>query len=78
MKADVLEHPAMKTRSLIWLAMLLCSLLLNVSMADTVNESTRSATLYHSGKLLTMEGDEPQFAEALIEHNGQIVFVGTL
>jgi len=68
----------MKTRSLIWLAMLLSPLLLKVSAADTVNESTRSATLYHSGKLLTMEGDEPQFAEALIEHNGQIVFVGTL
>lgn len=43
-----------------------------------VSESAQSATLYHNGPVLTMAGDEPTFAEALVEENGTIVFVGTL
>ena len=43
-----------------------------------VSESAQSATLYHNGPVLTMAGDEPSFAEALVEENGTIVFVGTL
>ena len=38
----------------------------------------QTATLYHNGDVLTMVGDEPSIAEALVEENGQIVFVGTL
>lgn len=34
------------------------------------------ATLYHGGDILTMEGDSPQYAEAVVVKNGSIVFVG--
>lgn len=40
--------------------------------------SAPPATLYHKGTVLTMAGDEPSIAEALIGKNGQIVFVGKL
>ncbi|MEH6592176.1 MAG: amidohydrolase [Halioglobus sp.] len=40
--------------------------------------AAESSTLYHNGPVLTMTGDEPSFAEALIEENGKIVFVGPL
>lgn len=39
-------------------------------------ETDASATLYHNGDILTMEGDEPEYVEALVEQNGKIVFIG--
>lgn len=36
------------------------------------------ATLYSGGDILTMEGDAPRYAEALVEAGGQIVFVGRM
>ena len=41
-------------------------------------ESATTVTLYHNGTVLTMAGDEPSIAEALVEENGRIVFVGSL
>ena len=43
-----------------------------------VIESAPPATLYHNGTVLTMAGDQPSIAEALVEENGRIVFVGSL
>lgn len=34
-------------------------------------------TIYYGGDILTMEGDEPQYAEAVVQREGKIVFVGT-
>lgn len=34
------------------------------------------ATVYFNGDILTMEGDEPTYGEALVERNGRIAFVG--
>lgn len=35
-------------------------------------------TVYYGGDILTMEGEAPQYAEALVEENGKIIFVGAL
>lgn len=37
-----------------------------------------SSTIYSGGDILTMVGDEPAYAEALVEAEGKIVFVGAL
>ena len=34
-------------------------------------------TMYYGGDILTMEGDEPTYAEALVQREGKIVFVGS-
>lgn len=34
------------------------------------------ATMYYGGDIITMEGDEPTYAEALVEKEGKIIFVG--
>lgn len=34
------------------------------------------ATVYYNGDIVTMEGDSPQYAEALVEKDGKIRFVG--
>ena len=68
----------MKPGSPLQWAILACLLVFSIAIADTSGEPTPPATLYHNGTLLTMAGDEPSHAEALIEENGKIVFVGTL
>ncbi|MFC5626038.1 amidohydrolase [Algoriphagus winogradskyi] len=35
-------------------------------------------TIYVGGDIITMEGDEPAYAEALVEKEGEILFVGTI
>lgn len=42
--------------------------------ADSDKES---ATIYHNGDIITMEGDSPEYAEAVVQQNGKIVFVGS-
>ncbi len=34
-------------------------------------------TLYFGGDIITMEGDQPQYIEALVQENGKIAFVGS-
>ena len=41
-------------------------------------ESAPTVTLYYNGTVLTMSGDAPSIAEALVEEDGRIAFVGTL
>ena len=36
----------------------------------------KSATIFYNGDIITMESDEPTYAEAIVEENGIIVFVG--
>ena len=35
-------------------------------------------TIYFNGDIITMEGENPQYVEALIEEGGKILFAGTL
>lgn len=37
---------------------------------------SKSATMYYGGDIITMEGDSAQYAEALVEKDGKILFVG--
>jgi predicted amidohydrolase YtcJ len=38
----------------------------------------KEVVIYHNGDILTMEGDAPQYTEAIVTNNGKIVFVGKL
>lgn len=40
-------------------------------------EITPNQTIYYGGEILTMEGDAPQYAEAVVQQDGKIVFVGS-
>ncbi|WP_417357227.1 amidohydrolase [Flavobacterium sp.] len=42
----------------------------------TEEDSTNQATIYYGGDIITMEGDAPVYAEAIVAQNGKIVFVG--
>jgi len=38
----------------------------------------KAQTLYFNGDILTMEGDEPEYVEAVVVKEGKITFTGTL
>jgi len=44
--------------------------------ARQTTEADASSTLYHNGDILTMEGDAPQYAEAVVVKDGKIAFAG--
>jgi len=45
---------------------------------DQVSGTEQSnATLYYGGDILTMEGDSPQYVEAIVQKDGKIVFIGS-
>lgn len=53
------------------------------SCQDADNKTPQSgsqsdATLYHNGKIITMETEVPVYAEALVTQDGEIAFVGDL
>ncbi|GAB4163636.1 MAG: amidohydrolase [Winogradskyella sp.] len=43
--------------------------------SESSNE-TNNATVYYNGDIITMAGEEPQYAEALVVNEGKIKFVG--
>lgn len=43
---------------------------------DTSSAPNNLATVYYGGDILTMATDTPEYAEALVERNGKIIFVG--
>jgi predicted amidohydrolase YtcJ len=43
---------------------------------DFSKRSSTAATMYYGGDIITMEGDSAQYAEALVEKDGKILFVG--
>lgn len=60
-------------------ALLLASCGSSGSKDQVNNDSTAgstSATMYYGGDIITMEGDSAQYAEALVEKDGKILFVG--
>lgn len=44
---------------------------------EETKSSSGSATMYYGGDIVTMEGDSAQYAEALVEKDGKILFVGS-
>jgi len=71
-----------------FLPLVLCLLLIacgggNNKKADATgaNGNTAASTediLYFNGDIITMEGNQPQYAEAVVSKKGEIVFVGNL
>ncbi|MBC8882576.1 amidohydrolase [Flavobacterium piscinae] len=41
------------------------------------SKDTSAITIYHNGKIITMETNSPQYMEAVAEENGKIIFVGS-
>ena len=58
-----------------------CALLaggLIVAACTKAPEAAKADTIYFGGPILTMEGEAPQYAEALVVKDGKILFVGGL
>ena len=51
---------------------------LSMGLPTALAGSTPQATLYSGGDILTMVGDQPIYAEALVEQGGRILQVGPL
>jgi len=49
-----------------------------MAIACTNKPAPSNQTVYFNGDIITMTGDSPQYAEALVEAEGKIVFVGAL
>jgi predicted amidohydrolase YtcJ len=52
--------------------------LLGTGPASHAQDLRAQAQLYFNGQILTMEGSAPEYAEALVEQDGRIAFVGSL
>ncbi len=65
----------MKNLFLICLSLLLVSSCKNEKTSNN-NASESKATVYYNGDILTMVGDSPVYAEALVVRDGKIAFVG--
>lgn len=57
---------------------LILFLALNILMAckEETKQTENKATVYFNGDIITMAGDQPNYAEALVEKDGKIIFVG--
>jgi len=47
------------------------------SMQNDLDAKEAEHTIFFGGDIITMEGDEPTTVEAVVEHQGEIVFVGS-
>jgi len=47
------------------------------SKESDVTKNELSQTLYYGGDIITMEGDNAQYAEAVVQQEGKIVFIGS-
>jgi predicted amidohydrolase YtcJ len=59
--------------------LLLAAVVLTFSCKEEKNGQVEEnmATVYYNGDIITMEGDTPQYAEAVVEKEGKIAFVGS-
>ncbi len=55
---------------------LIILLLLFIGCNKEANNQETNQTIYYGGDIITMEGDEPEYAEAVVRENDKIVFVG--
>lgn len=49
----------------------------NEKKKEDIAVAADNRTLYFNGDIITMEGDRPEYVEAVVQENGKIVFVGT-
>ena len=67
----------MKIKSILILGVITCAIYsCNQSKKSNEISERTSATIFYNGDIITMVGDAPQYVEALVEREGQIVFVG--
>lgn len=48
----------------------------NENTDKTANDTSTNHSVYYNGEIITMEGDEPEYVEAIVNQNDKIVFVG--
>lgn len=60
------------------LALILVTIFLISCKQQQENETTNPAVIYSNGDIITMHGDVPEYAEALVLRDDKILFVGTL
>ena len=55
-----------------------CSVIMLVMACKSDNKhvDTTPAIVYHGGDILTMAGDTPEYVEALVVRDGQIIYAG--
>ncbi|WP_369049178.1 amidohydrolase [Tenacibaculum sp. UWU-22] len=63
---------------LITLSFLFITCSSNKKQNPTAESNDNAIKLYHGGDIITMEGEEPQYVEAIVTDNDKIAFVGTL
>lgn len=72
---------SIKDKSMKNIAYIIVVLLLFYSCKDTTTlknaEAKSTSHLYYNGNIITMDSNEPQYVEALVEQEGIIVFVGS-
>tara|TARA_R110002126_G_scaffold286314_2_gene437909 strand:+ start:2695 stop:4398 length:1704 start_codon:yes stop_codon:yes gene_type:complete len=56
--------------------LLLLLVMITVIACNPKEENKSISTVYYGGDILTMAGDSPNYAEALVEKDGKIVFIG--
>ncbi|MEH6609052.1 MAG: amidohydrolase family protein [Halioglobus sp.] len=59
-----------------WVTSFFITALLLFANAANTDDIERQQTLYFGGDIITMEGDEPTYVEALIERDGEIIYAG--
>jgi predicted amidohydrolase YtcJ len=64
--------------SLIGISILMMSCTDAIEKSDIQKKDAAEMTIYFGGDILTMEGDEAQYAEAVVQQNGKISFIGAL
>ena len=64
--------------SLIGISILMMSCTDAIEKSDIRKKDAAEMTIYFGGDILTMEGDEAQYAEAVVQQNGKISFIGAL
>jgi len=58
--------------------LLLIITLIGCEQEQSNADNQRNTTIFHNGTIITMEGDSPQYVEAVVERDGKISFVGKL
>ncbi|MEP0134416.1 MAG: amidohydrolase [Eudoraea sp.] len=67
----------MKIKYILLLGVVFCSICsCNQSKKSNEISERGSATIFYNGDIITMVGDAPHYVEALVQREGQIVFVG--
>lgn len=73
-----MQHSMFTTIKKIYLSLLLFPFIVacnDIEVNKTASQKAQ-ANLYFNGEIITMEGDNPTYAEVVVEQNGKIVYVG--